>query len=123
MYDVTALTELNRQFIEAFRQGSWDRLMPVLAVDFSYLDGATGEVWPMNRYIAGLDGKPVPGLDIDQVHIHVAGDVAVVSARTSSRPGTFSRYVDTYERRDHGWRCVHACVWPLRPAGAPPIEE
>jgi hypothetical protein len=45
--------------------------------------------------------------------VHVDGDVAVVSARSSARPGRYSRYVDTYERRPEGWRCVHACVWPL----------
>ncbi|MGH8775766.1 MAG: nuclear transport factor 2 family protein [Jiangellaceae bacterium] len=125
MDDITALTELNLRFIDAFRKGSWDLLMPILAEDFSYLDGAAGDVWPMEQYIANLDGKPLPEIDIDQVSIHIAGDVAVVSARSSRRPGVFSRYVDTYARRDHGWLCVHACVWPLQAARRHPhiIEE
>jgi hypothetical protein len=43
--DTQVLTRLNLQFIEAFRQGSWELLEPILSPSFSYLDGATGEVW------------------------------------------------------------------------------
>jgi Domain of unknown function (DUF4440) len=111
--DVEALTTLNAQFIEAFRQGSWELLEPILSPSFSYLDGATGEVWPHERYVESLRSNPSPSLAIDQVNVHVDGNVAVVSARTSRRPGRYARYVDTYERRDDGWLCVHACVWPL----------
>jgi hypothetical protein len=111
--DIEALTELNAQFVDAFRGGSWKRLEPILSANFSYLDGATGEVWPIERYIADLDGMPEPSIGFDELRIHVAGDVAVVSARTFTRPGRFNRYVDTYERRAAGWVCVHACVWPI----------
>jgi Domain of unknown function (DUF4440) len=111
--DTKALTELNDQFIEAFRQGSWELLEPVLSPSFSYLDGATGEVWEHERYVENLRSNPSAALAIDQVVIHVDGDAAVVSARTSRQPGRYSRYVDTYERRDGGWQCIHACVWPL----------
>jgi hypothetical protein len=111
--DVEALTELNLQFIESFRQGSWELLEPILSPTFSYLDGATGEVWAHDRYVANLRNNPSPSLTIDQVVIHVDGDIAVVSARTSRQPGKYGRYVDTYARGDDGWVCVHACVWPL----------
>ena len=113
MDDTQALTDLNLQFIEAFRQGSWDLLEPILSPSFSYLDGATGEVWTHERYVENLRSNPSPSLTIDQVAVHVDGNVAVVSARTSRQPGRYSRYVDTYERRDDSWLCVHACVWPL----------
>jgi hypothetical protein len=115
--DTDALTQLNLRFIEAFRQGSWELLAPILSPSFSYLDGATGEVWSHERYVENLRGNPSPALAIDQVVVHVDGDAAVVSARTSRRPGRYSRYVDTYERRDGGWLCVHACVWPLPATG------
>jgi len=111
--DVQALTDLNLQFIEAFRQGSWELLEPILSPSFSYLDGATGEVWAHDRYVEDLRSSPSPSLAIDQVAVHVDGDTAIVSARTSAQPGRYSRYVDTYERRGDGWLCVHACVWPL----------
>jgi hypothetical protein len=117
MDDVSRLIELNDQFLDAFRRGSWQMLKPILAPDFSYLDGNAGEVWPLERYIAELDGKPVPSIAFDQVRVHVAGDVAVVSARTSRRAGTHKRYVDTYARCDGQWLCVHACVWPLATDG------
>lgn len=113
MDDIAALTEHNERFVDAFRKGSWDLLRPILATDFSYLDGATGEVWPMERYIADLTDNPVPTIEIDQVRIHVTANVAVVSSRSTTQPGRFNRYVDTYELRDGRWLCVHACVWPL----------
>jgi hypothetical protein len=111
--DRQTLLELNDRFIDAFRNGSWEQLRPILSPSFAYLDGATGEIWEQERYIENLDGNPSPALAIDQVSVHVDGDTAVVSARTSRQPGRFARYVDTYERRDEGWLCVHACVWPL----------
>jgi hypothetical protein len=111
--DTKVLTELNEQFVDAFRKGSWDLLRPILSPGFSYLDGATGEVWDMDRYIAALEGNPLPTIGIDQVVVHIDGDTAVVSARSFTRPGKYNRYVDTYARRDGGWLCVHACVWPL----------
>jgi hypothetical protein len=117
MDDVSRLIELNERFVDAFRRGSWAQLRPILAPDFSYLDGSTGDVWSLDRYVADLDGKPLAAIVFDQVRVHVAGDVAVISARTSSRPGAHNRYVDTYARRGGGWLCVHACVWPLASEG------
>jgi hypothetical protein len=112
--DVAALVARNDHFIEACRLGSWEMLRQILAPEFSYLDGTTGDVWPMDRYIADLRGSPTAGLRIDQVQVHVAGNSAMVSARTSAdgRAGR-NRYIDSYERRADGWRCVHACVWPV----------
>ena len=113
MDDTKVLTQLNEQFLEAFRQGSWELLEPILSPSFAYLDGATGDVWEQDRYIENLRGNAAPALTFDQLVVHVDGDTAVVSARTSRQPGRYGRYVDTYERRDGGWLCVHACVWPL----------
>jgi hypothetical protein len=119
MDDSQELTRLNLQFIQAFREGSWEMLAPILSPSFSYLDGNTGEVWEHDRYVENLNGHPSPSLAIDQVTMHVDGATAVVSARTTRQPGKYSRYVDTYERRDGAWVCVHACVWPLQ---APPPQ-
>ena len=115
MADTEVFTKLNLQFIEAFRKGSWELLEPILSPSFSYLDGVTGEVWTHERYVENLRRNPSPSLAIDQVTVHVDGNTAVVSARTSRQPGRHSRYVDTYERRGDKWLCVHACVWPLPP--------
>lgn len=120
MDDVAALSELNRQFVDAFRQGSWKILQPVLSPSFRYLDGATGELWALPRYIDDLRSHPVPTIEIDQVVVHVEGDVAIASARSSTRPGQFNRYVDAYRRRNGSWLCYSACVWPLPSA---PVTE
>lgn len=113
MDDVSALRKQNDRFIEACREGSWSMLRPILAPSFAYLDGESGDVWPMDRYIEDLEAGPVPTLAIDQVVVHVSGDVATVSARSRRSPDRANRYVDTYERRNGEWLCVHACVWPL----------
>jgi hypothetical protein len=70
-------------------------------------------MWTNERYIENLASHPAPALSIDQVAIHVDGGSAVVSARTSRKPGAYNRYVDAYTRPDEGWLCAHACVWPL----------
>lgn len=117
MNDTEVLLELNERFIEAFRQGSWEMLQPILSPNFTYLDGNTGDVSEIEPYAKALQNGAVPALAIDQVVVHIDGDAAVVSARTSGRqPGLHSRYVDSYERRDGQWICYHACVWRLQAA-------
>ena len=111
--DVVQLTALNEAFIDACRLGSWEDLQPVLSDHFRYVDGATGELWDMDRYIADLRANPVPQLGIDQVVVHVAGDTGSASARTSNGSGSHNRYLDVYAREDGRWRCVQACVWPV----------
>jgi hypothetical protein len=111
--DTQVLIELNLQFIEAVRQGSWELLEPILSPPFSYLDGATGEVWAHQRYVDNLREHPSPALTLDQLSVHVDGDAAVISARTSRQPGHYERYMDTYERRNDGCVRMHACVRPL----------
>src|SRR5436189_6281048 len=85
--DRTQLEELNEQFIEAFRRGSWELLEPILAPSFSYLDGASGDVWEHERYVESLRSHAAPALALDQVVIHIGGGTAVVSDRTSRQPG------------------------------------
>lgn len=114
MDDISTLTDLNTRFIDAFRLGSWELLEPILSPAFVYLSGGTGEVTDRATYAENLRANPVPGLTFDQLVVHVDGDSAIVSARTSTQPDRFSRYVDTYQRRGESWICVHACVWPLR---------
>lgn len=115
MDDVDSLMRLNDRFIAACRKGSWADLEPVLSERFAYVDGATGERWQMGRYIDDLRSNPSPLLSIDDVVVHVAGDTAGVSARTSNGTGRHNRYLDVYAREADGWKCVQACVWPTQP--------
>jgi hypothetical protein len=108
MNDQTELIRLNEQFIAACRTGSWSQLEPILSTGFRYVDGVTGELWPLDRYIADHESSAVPDLEIDDVVVHVDGDSAGVSARTS----TGHRYLDVYARTADGWQCTQACVWP-----------
>jgi hypothetical protein len=111
--DVEILTELNQQFVEACRVGSCEGLESLFSPSFVYLDGATGEVWDVERFIKDLCENPAPTVRIDQLVIHVDGNTAAVSARSLRLPSSSNRYLDTYERRGEEWRCVHSCVWPL----------
>ena len=70
-------------------------------------------IWDQDRYIKELQDNPLASLAIHEVMVHVDSDVAIVSARTSTRPDRYNRYIDTYARREDEWVCVHACVWPL----------
>lgn len=112
--DQDTLTQLNAQFVDSFRRGSWKLLEPVLAPSFRYLDGASGELWEMTRYIDDIRANPAPTIAIDQLVVHLSGDVAVVSARSSTGPGQFNRYLDSYHRHEDEWLCYSACVWPLQ---------
>ena len=114
MDDTQRLTELNEQFIGGFRTGSLEQVDAVLAPDFVYLDGVTAETRDRSAYLATMTG-PSPTLAVDQVVVHVSGDVAVVAGRITRDGATFRRYVDTWARRpdDRDWTCVHGCLWPL----------
>ncbi len=115
MDHVKALTELNLQFIDAWRKGAWELLDPILSPGFSYLDGVTGEVTDRAEYREAVLAGATPTIGIDQVAVHVDGEVAVVSARSfrGPDPQAFKRYADTYHLRDGAWTCVHACLWPV----------
>jgi hypothetical protein len=114
MDDVTVLTELNEQFIEACRKGDWDLLEPILSPSFVEVHGMTGNVTELKPYSEDLKANPIPALQIDQVHVHVDGNSAVVSARTHwGTPGLYGRYADTYEKRDDRWVCTYATIWRL----------
>jgi SnoaL-like domain len=112
---VKVLTELNLQFIDAWRKGAWELLDPILSPEFSYLDGVTGEVTDREQYRRDVLSGAAPTIGIDQVVVHVDGQTAVVSARSfrGPSPESFKRYADTYELRDGEWTCVHACLWPI----------
>ncbi len=85
-------------------------LRPILSPSFAFLDGATGEIWSRDRYVETLEMNPLPSLAIDQLSIHIDGNAAVVSARSSGRPGRYSRYVDTYERHESETVDLDACL-------------
>lgn len=110
--DARTLTELNTRFIDAFRLGSIEMLDSVLDDGFVYLDGATGRIADRAAYRATLTG-PTPTLAVDDVRVHVFGDTAVVTGRTTRDGASFKRYVDTWRRTGDRWTCVHGGLWPV----------
>jgi hypothetical protein len=46
---------------------------------FVHLDGATGEVWTQERYIEDLPTAPLPAIEIDQVALHIGGDIVTAA--------------------------------------------
>ena len=92
------------------RGSSSSRSSPLRSAISTARPARCGRTSDMSR-ISGV--TPLGGLSIDQVVVHVDGNTAVVSARSSRKAGSYSRYVDGYERRNGGWVCIHACVWPL----------
>lgn len=116
--DERTLIELNTRFIDAFRVGSIEMLDSVLDDAFIYLDGATGRTADRATYRATLTG-PTPTLAVDDVRVHVFGDTAVATGRTTRDGVSYKRYVDTWRRADGRWTCVHGGLWPVPPEAAP----
>lgn len=110
--DELELRARNERFIGAFRIGSLEDLDAVLDPSFVVVDGTTGAYADREAYRARLTG-PVPGLALDDVAVHVTGDTAVVTGRTTRDGARFARYVDVWRRTDDGWRCVLGCNWPV----------
>lgn len=110
--DIATLTALNAKFIGAWQVGSLEDLDAVLDTEFVVLDGITGEVTDRAAYRAGMAG-PNPTLAVDQVVVHVTGDTAVVSGRTTRDGASYRRYVDVYRRGPDGWTCVFGCPWSI----------
>ena len=97
-HDWARLRALDERFIVACRAGSWKRLGVILDEDFRYLDGRTGQTWDEARDVVDLQANPSPSLRSGEPVIHVAGQIATVSARA---------------RRDGRWWFAPACAWPL----------
>jgi hypothetical protein len=116
MDDVERLTHVTRQFIDGFRIGDWSLVDKVLAPDFVFTNGSTGETLDRAAYRALLTG-PTPSLSFDDVAVHVFDDVAVVTARTTREGVSPRRFVDTWVRTstEPGWLCIHGCIWPIEP--------
>lgn len=120
--DRQILQEMNRKFIQCVGAADCSGLNDILALDFQYMDGGTGEVMGRAQYDQLI---PVPGryrsLEFDQLEIRGLGpDIALVAARTHAirkindewKEG-YARYLDVYQKREAGWVCTFACVWHL----------
>ena len=88
----------------------------VLDDDFIYLNGATGETADRAGYRTRLTG-PNQTLTLDDARVHVLGETAVATGRTTPDGQAFSRYVDTWRGVNGRWTCVRGGLWPVPPQG------
>lgn len=111
--DVQHLQDLNEQFIEAVREDrgppssrSCRRTSPTSTARPGRSRAATA-----TRRISTAGGAQ-PWSSTRSPSISTEPRPSCRRAVPDS-PGTYSRYLDVYERRASGWVCVQACVWPL----------
>jgi ketosteroid isomerase-like protein len=112
--DLETLTRLNLDYIDSVQHGDVRRFDEILAPDF-LCSSPDGSLLDKNAFLAQT-AKPVTisGLAIDDVHIRIMGDVAIIHARTSYRTADgqqrHGRYTDVWARRDGRWLAVSAHV-------------
>ena len=112
--DLEVLQDLNRNYIRAVRESDVRWFEANLAEDFmnSNPDGTLVDRSGFLKQIA--PPFPLSNLACDDVRIRIAGDTAIVHARTSyvkpdGSPGA-GRYTDVWARRLGRWLCVSAHV-------------
>ncbi|HSF16774.1 MAG TPA: DUF4440 domain-containing protein [Vicinamibacteria bacterium] len=112
--DLTALQELNQEYIRSVQDSDVKRFREILAEDFlcSLPDGSLLDRDRFLEYTA----KPVTITELaaHDVKVRLMGDVAIIHGRTTYRtkdgsPGS-GRYTDVWARRDGRWLAVSAHV-------------
>ena len=115
------LRKLDDFFIRSYYGKDIEGLNSFFAPDFTYVDGASGrEVARPDYDRACLGAAPFRNLIHDQVHIKIAGDSAMVSARNRCERqidgkwvAVQSRYTDVYRRVEGRWACIFATVYKV----------
>jgi len=113
-FDLDALLDLNRDYIEAVQHGDVRRFDQLLADDFmcSNPDGSLID----RKAFLEQTAKPVTisGLEAHDVVVRLLGDVAIVHGRTTYTAADgvagAGRYTDVWARRDGRWLAVSAHV-------------
>jgi len=114
MDDLSALRDLNRDYIHSVQTSDVKRFDEILAPDFrcSNPDGSLVDRAGFLKQTA-LPVK-ISGLQAHDVDVRLMGDFAIIHARTTyagpdGRPGS-GRYTDVWARRDGRWLAVSAHV-------------
>jgi ketosteroid isomerase-like protein len=112
--DLTALQQLNRDYIRSVQTSDVRRFDEILAEEF-YCSNPDGSLVDRKGFLAQT-ARPVTisGLEAQDVLIRILGDVAIIHARTTytlpdGRAGS-GRYTDVWQRRDGRWLAVSAHV-------------
>jgi ketosteroid isomerase-like protein len=110
--DVSRLTQLNQDYIDAVKTSNVGRFQEILAEDF-LCTTADGTLLDRAAFLEQA-GRPttVSALQAHDVNIRLVGDTAIVHAATTfthpdGRPGR-GRYTDVWARRNGQWVAVAA---------------
>jgi ketosteroid isomerase-like protein len=115
--DLSALRDLNEDYIRSVQHGDVRRFDEILADDF-LCSNPDGTLIDRAAFLAQT-ARPVTIADLEalDVHIRLMGDFAIIHARTAftkadGEPGA-GRYTDVWARRDGRWLAVSAHVTRL----------
>jgi ketosteroid isomerase-like protein len=117
--DRIELERLNREYIHAFMTADAAWYREHLAEDFVCID-SDGAVLDKPRFLAQVaKGPDVAAYDLEEVHIRISGDIALIRAtgrfsRADESIG-LSRYVDVYARDDGTWKTISAQITRTSP--------
>ena len=121
--DCAELAALNRRWLDSYVSRDIEALADLLADEFIAISGG-GARRNRDETIARVrdSRRRIRSVDVENLHIQVVGDVAVVTARSVlaiDREGAPVRndYADTYVRRNGRWRAVSAHVVRVAPPG------
>ncbi len=117
--EVEELEALEQQIARAWVDGDRDRLVRVLADDWTVID-ISGRVRTKSAILDemfGTQGSVIATMNVDDVHVRLLGDVGVVTGRTLAvgKDGTTMRlrFTDVAVRGDGGWRIVASQGTPI----------
>ena len=118
---VETLTQLNREYVDAFMKADVNWYREHLADDFVCIE-SSGTVLDRDAFLRdAASGPDVARYDLADVRVRVFGDFALVHAtgRFTRRDGTqgTSRYTDAYALRDGRWKAVSAQITRSQDSG------
>ncbi len=118
---VETLTQLNREYVDAFMKADVNWYREHLADDFVCIE-SSGAVLDRDAFLRDAAGGPdVARYDLADVRVRVFGDFALIHAtgRFTRRDGTqgTSRYTDAYALRDGRWKAVSAQITRSQDSG------
>ncbi len=114
MPDETQLKQLNEQYVEAFMKADVDWYQKHLADDFVCIESDGSKIDKAEFLRGTTKGPDVREYRLDEVHVRIYGDTALVQAtglfiRKDGTRGK-SRYTDVYVRNGEGWKVVSAQI-------------
>lgn len=115
--DEATLLSINRQFIRNFLNNDTVEHNKIIHCSNFLFIGTNGKLLDRNEYMQawahGYDKTIMPEFDLEEVHIRMFNDMALIVARTKDKKikdGSYvmgeTTYTDTYIKEKGEWKCV-----------------